>query len=78
MSAAIYATALRRLAPTYVPFEFNPHDHFLQNTLNNRFGMNPPYAFQAVESLKQMLIDKLAEHGITDTEGEQQTGAASA
>jgi hypothetical protein len=77
VSAAIYATALRRLAPRYVPFD--PHDHFLQTTLNYRFGMNPPtYAYQAVDSLKQMLIDKLAEHGITDTEGEQQTGDANA
>jgi hypothetical protein len=77
VSAAIYATALRRLAPRYVPFD--PHDHSLQTTLNYRFGMNPPtYAYQAVDSLKQMLIDKLAEHGITDTEGEQQTGEANA
>jgi hypothetical protein len=68
VTAAIYATALRRLMPEYVPDKFNPHNHFLQTVLNNRLGMDPPtYVYQAVDSLKQLLIDKLAEHGIADT-----------
>ena len=68
VSAAIYATALRRLSPDYKPGEFNPHDMFLHTDLNMRFGMSPPtYAFQAVDTLQQMLIDKLAQHGILDT-----------
>ena len=77
VSAAIYAAALRQLWPKEVPYKFDPHDKLLQIALNNRFGINPPtYVYQAVDSLKQMLVDKLAEHGITDTEGEQQTDAA--
>jgi hypothetical protein len=68
VSAAIYATALRRLSPDYKPGEFNPHDMFLHTDLNMRFGMSPPtYAYQAVDTLQQMLIDKLAQHGILDT-----------
>jgi hypothetical protein len=68
VSAAIYATALRRLSPVYKQGEFNPHDTFLHTELNRRFGMNPPsYVYQAVDTLRQMLIDKLAQHGISDT-----------
>ena len=68
VSAAIYATALRRLSPIYKPGEFNPHDAFLHSELNNRFGMSPAtYAYQAVDTLRQMLVDKLAQHGISDT-----------
>jgi hypothetical protein len=36
VSAAIYATALRRLSPRYG--QFNPHDTFLHTELNSRFG----------------------------------------
>jgi hypothetical protein len=72
VSAAIYATALRRLWPKYVPYKFNPHDSSLQTALNRRFGMDPPtYVYQAVDSLKQLLVDKLAEQGIVDTERER-------
>ena len=68
VSAAIYATALRRLSPVYKEGEFNPHDSFLHMELNTRFGMSPPtYAYQAADTLRQMLIDKLAQHGISDT-----------
>jgi hypothetical protein len=69
VSAAIYATALRRLSSVYQEGEFNPHDMFLHSELNRRFGMNPPtYAYQAVDTLREMLIAKLAQHGIPDTE----------
>jgi len=68
VSAAIYATALRRLSPIYKPFEFSPHDTSLHSELNKRFGMWPPtHSYQAVDTLRQMLIDKLAQHGISDT-----------
>lgn len=64
-SAAVYATALRHLAPVCTPFEFTPHDTFLHNELNQRFGMNPPtHSYQAVDTLRQILIDELAQHGI--------------
>ena len=37
--------------------------------LNGRFGMSPPtYTYQAVDTLLQLLIDKLAQHGILDRE----------
>jgi hypothetical protein len=68
-SAAVYATALRHLAPVYKPFEFTPHNASLHNELNQHFGMNPPtYSYQAVDTLRQMLIDKLAQHGIAEKE----------
>ena len=68
VSAAIYATALRRLSPDFQPGEFNPHNRFLHTKLNQLLGMNPPtYQFQAVDELLQMLIEKLAQHGISDT-----------
>jgi hypothetical protein len=69
VSAAIYATALRRLSPDYTPGEFTPHDTFLHSELNKRFGMSPPtHSYQAVDTLRQMLVDKLAQHGMPDTE----------
>jgi hypothetical protein len=69
VGAAIYATALRRLSPRYVMGEFSRHDVSLHAALNNYFGMNPPtYSYQAVDELKQILIDKLAQHGILDSE----------
>jgi hypothetical protein len=77
VSAAIFATALRQLCPEYMQGRFDPHDTFLQIALNRQFGMEPPtYSFQAVDGLKQLLIDKLAEHGIAEREGEPDTGAA--
>jgi hypothetical protein len=36
VSAAIYATALRRLSPRYRPFEFNAHNGILHSELNRR------------------------------------------
>jgi len=67
VSAAIYATALRRLSPIYRPGDITRHDSFLHQELNNRFGMSPPtHVYQAVDTLRQMLVDKLAEHGISD------------
>jgi len=69
VSAAIYATALRQLAPVYKVSEVTPHDHFLHTELNKRFRMDPPtHAYQAVDTLRQMLVDKLAQHGISDRE----------
>ena len=66
-SAAIYAAVLRQLAPTSVQGEFTPHDYSLHTTLNNRFEMSPPtYQYQAVDSLRQLLVDRLADRGITD------------
>ena len=66
VSAAIYATALRRLSP--IDGDVTRHDMFLHSELNNRFGMSPPtYPYQAVDTLRQMLVDKLAHHGISDT-----------
>ncbi len=68
VDAAIYATALRRLSPDYQPGEFISHDTFLHTKLNELFGMNPPtHTYQAVDALLQMLIEKLAQHGISDT-----------
>jgi hypothetical protein len=68
VSAAIYATALRRLSPNGKQGEFTPHDTSLHMELNQRFGMNPPtHVYQAVDTLRQMLIDKLAQQGISDT-----------
>jgi hypothetical protein len=68
VSAAIYATALRRLSPIYKPGDITRHDTFLHLELNNRFGMSPPtHVYQAVDTLGQMLVDKLAEHGISDS-----------
>jgi hypothetical protein len=68
VSAAIYATALRRLFPVYKPGEFNPHNSHLHTELNSRFGMShPTHTCQAVDTLRQMLIDKLAQHGISDS-----------
>jgi hypothetical protein len=67
VSAAIYATALRRLSPVDKQGDVTRHDTALHSELNNRFGLTA-YAYQAVDTLRQMLIDKLAEHGISDTE----------
>lgn len=68
VSAAIYAMALRRLAPDFTPGEFNAHNTFLHSELNKRFGMTPPtYSYQASDTLLQMLKDELARHGIADT-----------
>ncbi len=68
-SAAIYAAALRQLAPTDKPGEFAVHNSLLHAALNGRFGMSPPtYLHQAVDSLRQLLIDRLAAHGIADVE----------
>jgi hypothetical protein len=67
VSAAIYATALRRLSPVYKQGDVTRHDTALHSELNNRFG-STAYVYQAVDTLLQMLIDKLAEHGISDTE----------
>jgi hypothetical protein len=69
VSAATYAAALRRLAPNFQPGEFTPHDINLHTKLNQRFGMIPAtYAYQAVDSLLQLIVDKLAQHGIRDKE----------
>ena len=66
VSAAIYATALRRLSPIYKQGEYI--DASLHQDLNNRFGMSPPtHVYQAVDTLRQMLVDKLEQHGISDT-----------
>jgi hypothetical protein len=67
VSAAIYATALRRLSPVHKQGDVTRHDTALHSELNNRFG-STAYAYQAVDTLRQMLIDKLAEHGISDAE----------
>jgi hypothetical protein len=68
VSAAIYATALRRLSPIYKQGEFTRHDTSLHQELNNRFGMSSPtHVYQAVDTLRQMLVDKLEQHGISDT-----------
>jgi hypothetical protein len=68
VSAAVYATALRRLSPIYKPGDISRHDTFLHQELNNRFEMSPAtHVYQAVDTLRQMLVDKLAEHGISDT-----------
>lgn len=68
VSAAIYATALRRLSPVHEPFQFNPHDVSLHSELNRRFGMSQPtHSFEAIDALRQMLIDELAQHGISET-----------
>ena len=68
VSAAIYATALRRLSPIDKQGDVTRHDTSLHLELNNRFDMSPPtYAYQAVDTLRQMLVDKLAQHGISDT-----------
>jgi hypothetical protein len=67
VSAAIYATALRRLSPVYKQGDVTRHDTSLHQELNNRFGMSPPtHVYQAVDTLRQMLVDKLAEHGVAD------------
>ncbi len=66
VSAAIYATALRRLSP--IAGDVTRHDTHLHLELNNRFGISKrTHVYQAVDTLRQMLIDKLAEHGISDT-----------
>jgi hypothetical protein len=53
--------------------EFTPHNTFLHTTLNSRFGVPPgSYAYQAVHTLKQLLIDKLAEQGISDTKSDEE------
>jgi hypothetical protein len=68
VSAAIYATALRRLSPISEQGDVTRHDTFLHSELNNRFGMCPPtHSYQAVDTLRQMLVDELAQHGIPDT-----------
>jgi hypothetical protein len=73
VSAAIYAMALRRLAPkgysspTGSHDPGNPHDIHLHNELNRLFGMEPPsYFYQACDSLLKMVKDELARHAITD------------
>jgi hypothetical protein len=67
VSAAIYATALRQLSPEgYRAGEFNPHYMPLHSALNNRFELVSPYAYQAGDSLLQVLKDELARHGIGD------------
>jgi hypothetical protein len=77
VDAAIYATALRRLSPIYKSGEFNRHDLSLHTGLNRRFGMDPPtHIYQAVDSLIQMLTDKLAEHGVVDTDSERAEGSS--
>jgi hypothetical protein len=65
VSAAIYATALRRLSPIVKPGEDNPHRTEIHTELNRRFGMTG-FAYQAVDSLRQMLIDELAKHGVAE------------
>ena len=68
VSATIYAAALRRLSPHYELGQFNRHNLSLHTKLNELFGMNPPaYAYQAVDAALQTLIEKLAQHGISDT-----------
>jgi hypothetical protein len=68
VSAAIYATALRRLSPTWQQGDFTRHDTALHQELNNRFGMSSPtHVYQAVDTLRQILVDKLEQHGISDT-----------
>jgi hypothetical protein len=69
VSAAIYATTLRRLSSaSYTQGEFTPHNASLHAELNMRFGMTPPtHSYEAVDTLQQMLIDRLAQHGISDT-----------
>jgi hypothetical protein len=68
VSAAIYATALRRLSPTWQQGDFTRHDTALHQELNKRFGMSSPtHVYQAVDTLRQMLVDKLEQHGISDT-----------
>jgi hypothetical protein len=67
VSAAVYAAMLRRLSPDRRMGEFTRHNMILHQELNRRFGMNPAtYAYQAVDTLVRMLVDKLAQHGITD------------
>jgi hypothetical protein len=66
VGATIYAMALRRLSPDYQPGEITPRA--LHAKLNELFGMSPPtYAYQAVDELLNMLSEKLAQHGISDT-----------
>jgi hypothetical protein len=66
VSAAIYATALRRLSP--IEGDVTRHDTSLHLELNNRFGISSPtHVYQAVDTLRQMLVDKLEQHGISDT-----------
>jgi hypothetical protein len=68
VSAAIYATALLRLSPTSKEGEYTRHNTNLHLELNNHIGVSPgTYIYQAVATLRQMLIDKLAQHGISDT-----------
>ncbi len=68
VSAAIYATALLRLSPDFKLGEFTRHNSRLHTELNRSFGISPgAYAYQAVHTLLQLLIDKLAQHGISDT-----------
>jgi hypothetical protein len=66
VSAAIYATALRRLSPDYNVGEVNPHNTFLHGELNRRFGMDK-YLYEAADALLQSLINRLAQHGISDS-----------
>jgi hypothetical protein len=68
VSATIYAMALRRLSPEYVPGKFTPHDTSLHGELNRLFGMEPPtYRYQACDSLLGTVKDRLAQHGIADS-----------
>jgi hypothetical protein len=71
VNAAIYAMALRQLSPAgYVapggPDDpGSPHDISLHQKLNALFGMQPPkYAYQACDSLLEMIKHELAQHGI--------------
>jgi hypothetical protein len=67
VNAAIYAIALRQLSPVYKVGEFSPHNSFLHSELNNRFGGNQRYAYQACDSLLKMVKVELARHGIAPT-----------
>lgn len=66
VSAAIYALALRQMSPAGYE-TWNPHDMQLHAELNRLFGMDPPtYAYQACDSLVNMVKDELARHGIVE------------
>jgi hypothetical protein len=65
VSAVLYAMALRQLSPEgYVPGQFNPHNSFLHNKLNELFGFEPGkpgnYLYKACDLLLQMVKDELA------------------
>ena len=67
VSAAIYAMALRQLAPDYETF--TPHDSHLHNELNRLFRMDPStYLYHACDALLKMVKDELARRGIAESE----------